>query len=375
MVEQKEISHAHYKDLTNLREVQFNLDKEIDVTSKRYSILRSEIENNEQRIASIQSLLAQKEDQFGQCLARISESQNVIQEHKYNLNKLDSELGYLEGNNEQHKAAQGQLFKANEYEYTQSKEMSLRMNELTVGYNKMEEEEKSLGYEINRLRAHSEQMMKDQVDLQAEVDALDKHMANLNNQNYCLQKELEAFIESDEAVRQGLDRKFKVESIRNKVDDVIRRSEQEVEERILEQKSRRHEAEQHRMAADREAQAVERSAMHHRAVAEAHHRGAQVQCVDRYQARSANHYSPARAEHVQRVAYTQAAAVNEHSRRMASAEHDMAVRQHRTFSNDQNRFNYQYRPATTGAPGQVKDRHSPLRRSNEKEKQVKFEEK
>jgi chromosome segregation ATPase len=107
LVEQKEISHAHYKDLTNLREVQFNLDKEIDVTSKRYSILRSEIENNEQRIASIQSLLAQKEDQFGQCLARISESQTVIQEHKYNLNKLDSELGYLEGNNEQHKAAQG----------------------------------------------------------------------------------------------------------------------------------------------------------------------------------------------------------------------------------------------------------------------------
>ena len=110
-------------------------------------------------------------------------------------------------------------------------------------YAKMEEEEKSLGYEINRLKAHSEQMMKDQVDLQAEVDALDKHMANLNNQNYCLQKELEAFIESDEAVRQGLDRKFKVESIRNKVDDVIRRSEQEVEERILEQKSRRAEAE------------------------------------------------------------------------------------------------------------------------------------
>jgi len=61
-------------------------------------------------------------------------------------------------------------------------------------------------------------------------------MANLNNQNYCLQKELEAFIESDEAVRQGLDRKVKVDTIRHKVDDVIRRSEAEVEERILDQK-------------------------------------------------------------------------------------------------------------------------------------------
>lgn len=75
-------------------------------------------------------------------------------------------------------------------------------------------------------------MMRDQIDLQAEVDALDKHMANLNNQNYCLQKELEGFIQADEQVRQGLDRKNQVEHIRNKVDDVIRRSQQEVEQRI-----------------------------------------------------------------------------------------------------------------------------------------------
>ena len=67
-------------------------------------------------------------------------------------------------------------------------------------------------------------MYKDQIELQAEVDALDKHMANLNNQNYCLQKELEGFIEADEQVRRGLDRKNQVESIRSKVDDVIRRS-------------------------------------------------------------------------------------------------------------------------------------------------------
>lgn len=50
-------------------------------------------------------------------------------------------------------------------------------------------------------------MYKDQIELQAEVGALDKHMANLNNQNYCLQKELEGFIEADDHVRKGLDRK------------------------------------------------------------------------------------------------------------------------------------------------------------------------
>ena len=75
-------------------------------------------------------------------------------------------------------------------------------------------------------------MLKDQIDLQAEIDALDKHMANLNNQNYCLQKELEEFVQADEAVRMNLDRKNQVENIRSRVDDVIRRSQIEVDHRL-----------------------------------------------------------------------------------------------------------------------------------------------
>ena len=71
-------------------------------------------------------------------------------------------------------------------------------------------------------------MLKDQADLQSEIDALDKHMANLNNQNYCLQKELEEFVHADDAVRMNLDRKYKVENIRARVDDVINRSQIEV---------------------------------------------------------------------------------------------------------------------------------------------------
>ena len=48
---------------------------------------------------------------------KIQEALQGIQELKYTLNKLDGELGYFEAQNEQHKAAQAQLFKANEYEY------------------------------------------------------------------------------------------------------------------------------------------------------------------------------------------------------------------------------------------------------------------
>ena len=124
------------------------------------------------------------------------------------------------------------MFKANEYEYIQSKEHQLRHQELLVVLQKAEQDGESVSYEVDRLKSHSEQMYSDQIELQAEVAALDKHMANLNNQNYCLQKELEGFIEADDQVRKGLDRKDQVEKIRSKVDDVIRRSQYEVQTRV-----------------------------------------------------------------------------------------------------------------------------------------------
>lgn len=250
VTEQKEVSHSAYKELTSLREQGLSLDRELDTQHKRVSILRTEIENNDQRIQNVQGLLSSKEEAIVRCSMKIQECHQIIQEHKYTLNKLDGELGYFETQNEQHKNAQSQLFKANEYEYVQSKDNQLKVSELEVEYNKLQQDQKSVAYEIDRLKQHSEQMMKDQIELQGEVDALDKHMANLNNQNYCLQKELEGFIQADEQVRQGLDRKQQVEQIRHKVDDVIRRSQQEVEQRVT---SHKQSVQAQRMVTDRSA--------------------------------------------------------------------------------------------------------------------------
>lgn len=53
VTEQKEQSHDAYKELTALREAGLGLDKELDTQHKRVSILRTEIENNDQRIGNI----------------------------------------------------------------------------------------------------------------------------------------------------------------------------------------------------------------------------------------------------------------------------------------------------------------------------------
>lgn len=73
--------------------------------------------------------------------------------------------------------------------------------------------------------------MGEQEEFQTEIEALNKHMNLLNQQNYELSVELEKFIEADEVVRRGLNRREKVETIRYKVDEAIKKSMAEVEKR------------------------------------------------------------------------------------------------------------------------------------------------
>lgn len=64
----------------------------------------------------------------------------------------------------------------------------------------------------------------DQQELGDEVQTLTNHVALLNQQNFELSTELSKFIETDEQVKRTLNRKMKVEEIRHKVDDAIKKS-------------------------------------------------------------------------------------------------------------------------------------------------------
>ena len=89
----------------------------------------------------MQDIVANKEQIIAKTVDKIGECHNVIQDQKYTLNKLDAELGYYESQNEQHKNAQAQLFKANEYEYVQGKDGQLKYTELDVLHQKLEQDE------------------------------------------------------------------------------------------------------------------------------------------------------------------------------------------------------------------------------------------
>lgn len=50
MAEAKEVSHREYTELTRLKEISFNLDKDLDAQKKRVDYLSAEAENNDHRI-------------------------------------------------------------------------------------------------------------------------------------------------------------------------------------------------------------------------------------------------------------------------------------------------------------------------------------
>lgn len=73
--------------------------------------------------------------------------------------------------------------------------------------------------------------MEDIGNQQAELDALNRHMNLLSIQNNELSAELEKFLEADRVVQKNLNRRDKVDSIRSKVDEAIKKSMREVESR------------------------------------------------------------------------------------------------------------------------------------------------
>ncbi len=64
------------------------------------------------------------------------------------------------------------------------------------------------------MRYSNEALVERNYDLRQELDSLNRHQRLLSEQNNELQRELDGFIETDEIVKRNLDRKDKVQQIR-----------------------------------------------------------------------------------------------------------------------------------------------------------------
>ena len=154
----------------------------------------------------------------------IGSAKHEIVALKYDLKQLDNEICYYEEQNRRHQQAQSQLVKANEYEVCRSKELQISEADAKVRLQARSSELQSLDYDLRGLKEQNQIEIDCSNDRQAEIDALNKHMNLITSQNYELSSELQRFLQTDEVVKQKLNRRSTVEEIRHKVDTAIRRS-------------------------------------------------------------------------------------------------------------------------------------------------------
>jgi ABC-type transporter Mla subunit MlaD len=90
---------------------------------------------------------------------------------------------------------------------------------------------KTLEYDIDQVRDHNDRLIETSNAMQDEIEALNKHMNLITGQNYELSSELQRFLQTDEMVKNKLNRRSIVDEIKSKVDTAIRKSQQEVQQR------------------------------------------------------------------------------------------------------------------------------------------------
>jgi len=78
--------------------------------------------------------------------------------------------------------------------------------------------------EIDDIRFSNSSMMDRNDDTKAEIEALQKHVNLLESQNQDLNRELEKFVETDEQIRSTLNRREKVQDLRMRSEQELRRS-------------------------------------------------------------------------------------------------------------------------------------------------------
>lgn len=74
VADQKEVNHSNYGELCRLRDGSYALDRDIDSLSKTVNVMRADLENNDQRLATMQSIIANKEDNLQAVLVKIADA-------------------------------------------------------------------------------------------------------------------------------------------------------------------------------------------------------------------------------------------------------------------------------------------------------------
>lgn len=96
--------------------------------------------------------------------------------------------------------------------------MSANIKDLEMKIRTKEDQIMFMRKELEGARFSNSALLDNNSNLQVEIDSLNNHIRVITHQNEELTKELDQFVQANEAIRQRLDRKARVQEIRMRND-------------------------------------------------------------------------------------------------------------------------------------------------------------
>ena len=155
--------------------------------------------------------LKNKETQLYDCEGEIIQLKNQVV-------SFQNELNHLKSLEEKYRNENGDLQKRIDSESARNIEMSANIKDLEMKIRTKEDQIMFMRKELEGARFSNSALLDNNSNLQVEIDSLNNHIRVITHQNEELTKELDQFVQANEAIRQRLDRKARVQEIRMRND-------------------------------------------------------------------------------------------------------------------------------------------------------------
>lgn len=238
----KEIDNASY-ELAKLKEERARDQDEIDRSKELNSIKTRENSDQDGRIKAVDydlykaqeraTELAKQADAREFELRRTTEAYEAAaadlmrsrDEHARNTD----EASQLSRALDLKMTEKSELVRRSEGELARNRDLSATLYDLEAKGRAADDNLTTSKREQDDLRFSTQSMQNNNADMRAEVDALQHHCNVLAGQNVELNSELERFVNTDEQIRQTLNRRDRVETLRTKTEHEMRASYQHLE--------------------------------------------------------------------------------------------------------------------------------------------------
>ena len=160
---------------------------------------------------------------------RTTFTQQIIQ-LKNQVVSFQNELKHLKSLEEKYRHENTDLQKRIDAESSRNMELTVAIKDLETKIRAKEDQIMYMRKELEGARYSNSALLDNNSNLQVEIDSLNNHIRVITIQNEELTKELDEFVQANEAIRQRLDRKARVLEIRQRNEQQINYSVNNVHE-------------------------------------------------------------------------------------------------------------------------------------------------